>query len=214
MTCRGSVAPADEERTLLPLVQPGSPAAALNKAGGSGKSRNAASTLGMCACALGLCALFALGLFAGKSSPTAPSAPPADAQSLGAILQKAGHRALGGGLGGAVAGACQVCVQTSRSLSHPHPQAPTLRSVCATGARAHVAAHGDELSVPPRRRTLECPAYPARSRRAWPLLSGPVLCAAADAALALWRHRRQQRDGCALLGSSPESAFRDPPFLA
>ena len=110
MTCRGSVAPADEERTLLPLVQPGSPAAALNKAGSSGKSRNAASTLGMCACALGLCALFALGLFAGKSSSTAPSAPPADAQSLGAILQKAGHRALGGGLGGAVAGACQVCV--------------------------------------------------------------------------------------------------------
>ena len=59
-------------------------------------------------------AIFALAVFALALLSLAPQGPPrksaavASDQSIGQILAKAGHRALGGGVGGAIAGVCQV----------------------------------------------------------------------------------------------------------
>ena len=57
---------------------------------------------------LALIVLTLLSFLPTKSTRPPSALPPADAQSLSEIFAKAGKKALGGGLGGAVAGVCQV----------------------------------------------------------------------------------------------------------
>ena len=65
------------------------------------------STTSKCAMALALIALIALS-FAPTGKPPKPAVLPPEAQTASAIFGKAASRALGGGIGGAVAGVCQV----------------------------------------------------------------------------------------------------------
>ena len=108
MTCRSGNQSAEEQRRSL--LSESSSAADLEAADGSAaKPKPQVSRLQMCLCGLALLALFALALLP-QHKPGAPPKPatvPTE-QSLGPILHKAFSRALGGGVGGAVAGACQV----------------------------------------------------------------------------------------------------------
>ena len=107
MSCRiGSTSSDDSRKSLLPLHASGDD----ERKHGQSTRQQPTSRIAMCLCGLAILALVALS-FAPQTTGSKPhraSASPSEAQSVGAILAKAGQRALGGGLGGAVAGACQV----------------------------------------------------------------------------------------------------------
>ena len=99
MSCRiGSTSSDDSRKSLLPLHASGDD----ERKHGQSTRQQPTSRIAMCLCGLAILALVALS-FAPQTTGSKPhraSASPSEAQSVGAILAKAGQRALGGGLGG------------------------------------------------------------------------------------------------------------------
>lgn len=138
VTCRSSSVPSTDEqrRSLLQdSVQD-------DVEGGSGdRPRATVSRLGLCACGAGLLFLLVLSFMPQSKPGSRPKSalPPSDAQTLGPILYKSFGRALGGGLGGAVAGVCQVLtlmwLRTTMNYQYRHggSLADALRTLYAQG---------------------------------------------------------------------------------
>jgi len=135
MTCRGgsSSAPTDEQVGLLASASAGDLESGREKL----QRPKPVSRLGLCLCALAMLLLLMLSFL--PQGPPRKSSTPAENQTLSAILYKASQRALGGGLGGAVAGVCQVLtlmwLRTAMNYQYRHGGSlrTTLRTLHAQG---------------------------------------------------------------------------------
>ena len=143
MSCRAPSSADESRRALLPVTSPASVSAAeLSKE--EKKSAQPVSRFKLGLCLLALLSLFALSLMPQHK----PGAPPkasrviTHAEPLSAILYKAGARALGGGLGGAVGGICQVLalmwLRTTMNYQYRHggSMSTALRTLYAQGGIA------------------------------------------------------------------------------